>query len=137
MDEQNLLNFNYPLLNSNQIQAEKDIKQQIRDSSLNKHLINEIERYSDKYLGTVSYSEIMKNTNRELMSLEMQKFYGSYYQNQSNIILNDIDEEENVNFSHADELEEDLSLEGGDDYEHNYYDEDDKGDDNNDMEEVF
>jgi hypothetical protein len=137
MDEQDLLNFNYPLLENNQIQSEITIKQQIRDSSLNKSVSSDIERYSDKYLGTVSYSEVMKTTNRELMSLEMQKFYGSYYQNHSNVILNDVDEEEHTNYSYLDEAEEDQSLGGEDDYENNYYDEDERGDDHGDREEIF
>lgn len=136
MDEQDLLNFNYPLLPDNQIQAERIIKQQIRDGALNMQVTSEVLRYSDKYLSTISYADVMKSTNKEIMSAEMQKIQGFHYHDNSKVILNDLEDDENQNNS-QEENDEEMSLGGGDDYEQNYYDEDDHGDDNDEREEVF
>ncbi len=132
MNENDLLNFNYPLLLNNLIQSERTIKQLIRDSSLNKKQEVEIEKYSDKYLVGISYEEVIQSLNKELMSSEMQKINGINCEGNTKVIFNEIEDENSEN---NEEKEEDQSLGGGDDYEENYYDDEEKLENNNEQEE--
>ena len=115
MDENDLLNFNYPLLPDCQIQAERIIKQQIRDSSLNRQESTEIEKYSDKYFTNVSYCEVVKSLNKELVSYEMQKKGGFHSSGQPKDIFNEFEEENKEENQNNSEIEEEQSLGGGDD----------------------
>lgn len=135
MDE-DLLNFNYPLQPKNQIYTENKIKHHLKTIALDTVGITEIERYSDKYAGNVLRHDVLKTINPEILSNELQKYFGMNLNNDGNIIMNDLDLEEEQNNSAENNLE-DNSLSGGDDYENNYFDEDELVDENKYNEEIF
>lgn len=123
MGEDLLLNFNYPLQSPQQIQLEAKIKKSLRDMSLNSPESREIERYSDRYVSSISHSLVIQFVDTELIGPELQKIHGIDSGNHVDVILNDVEEEESSNRS-ADEDGRDGSLGGGDDYDDNYYEDD-------------
>lgn len=116
MDQDRLLDFNYPLRSPRQIKLEARIKQSLRDMSLNAPELREVERYSDRYASTL----VAQDVDVELVGPELQKIHGIDSNSNANVILNDVGEEESSGAS-TDE-EDDGSLGGGDDYCDNYYD---------------
>jgi len=122
MNEEDLLNFNYPIRPLSHIQVEKTIKERLRSTSMNMHIPREIKRYSDKYVPVTSKHDIEKTINPEILSPELQRSYGMHFGVEGNTVINDIDENENE----PDEGQSDDggSLEGEDDYHYNYYEED-------------
>jgi hypothetical protein len=137
MTEDELLNFNYPIQSKELIELENKVKEELRTNSLNVFFPKEVERYTDKYVSTVSRQDVLKTINVEIMSPELQKSYGISHFINANIILNEEDDENNANDNIKEESADHNSLEGGDDYEQNYYDEEDLVDENNKNEEVF
>lgn len=135
MAEDDLLNFNYPMQPRTQIQEENRIKQELGRLALSACMPKEVERYSDRYASAVSREDIQKTINMEIMSPELQRSCGSCPGVDASVVLDDMDEE-GCNNS-IDGSSEHGSLEGGDDYEQNYYEEDEMAGENNQNEEVF
>ncbi|ELA42821.1 uncharacterized protein VICG_00136 [Vittaforma corneae ATCC 50505] len=137
MTEDDLLNFNYPIQPQAQIQMENKIKQELRSLSLNTFVPREIERYTDKYLSAISRQDIQKTINIEIMSPELQRSRETCPGIDTNVIFNDMGDEDNNNDGVCNDSSEHGSLETGNDYEHNYYEEDELADENNKNEEVL
>ncbi|KAM0681676.1 hypothetical protein GINT2_000190 [Glugoides intestinalis] len=138
MDENELLNFNYPLESQNYIQVETKLKQALRRNNFNFTETKDIKRYSDRHTSPISRMELLKTINVELLNSELQKYYGIKTNTEGNIIVrDDDDDDEYVNNNCSDQSTENFSIEGTNDYEQNYYDEDEYIDDNDHNEEVF
>lgn len=137
MDENEFLNFNYPLQSQSYIQVETKLKQVLRRSTFNFAEVKDIKRYSDRHNSPISRMELLKTINAELLNSELQKYYGIKTGTEGNIVFGEHDDEEYVNNDCSDQSMENFSMEGTNDYEQNYYDEDDYVDDNGHNEEVF
>lgn len=137
MNEDDLLNFNYPIQASPQIQAEREIKERLRSKSLNLGEMREIERYSDKYMSATSKQEIERGINVEILSPELQRSYGMYSGVEAETVVDDIDENEDEKEQVEEQSGENESLEGGDDYMDNYYEEDEFVDERGNQEDVL
>lgn len=120
--DKKVLDFNYPLLSAEEISFEKKAKQALRDASYNFVEPREIERYSDKYISSISHDAVMSTVSLELLSPELLKMYGSDYVKAVDEIQADLNENSNEQCAVE---ESDGSLGGGDDYSGYYNDEDD------------
>lgn len=121
MDEEDLLNFNYPLLPQKYIELETKIKQTLRNISYNIQEPREIERYSDKYAASISHEEILRTINIELMGPELLQLYGANYSKDVDVINADVNENSS---ERKEENADNDSLAGGDDYSEYMQDED-------------
>lgn len=118
-EEDDLLNFNYPLIDNELIELETKVKQTLRDISYNIPIDRDIPRYSDKYISYISYSDIVNTLNIELAGPELLRNWNTEY----NIEVINVEVDENSEEHVVEEgSAEDDSLQGGDDYAGNYYD---------------
>lgn len=120
MNEDNLLNFNYKLLPDQNINIENEIKQEMRDNSLNEFEENDIKRYSDKYITNSTYTTVIKSLDIEILPFELQMMYGFNCSKDLEAVVGE--EIEDNSESVSQEKSESSSLHGGDDYHDNYYD---------------
>lgn len=128
MDEEKIWNFNYPLLPQKSIASETKIKQSLRNLSYNLKAEREVERYSDKYISSICYEDIMSTVNIELMGPELVKMYGAEFSKDVDVIQAEMDDSSSTK---AEDGVEDHSLEGGHDYSDYFNDEDELVDENN------
>lgn len=122
MGDDSLLNLNYPLQSTQLIRTEAKVKQSLRNMSLNAPEPREIERYSDRYAASIPHSLVLQSIDVELIGPELQKIHGLDSGGDVDVILDDVGEEESL--SRVADEDGDGSLDGGDDYNENYYDDD-------------
>lgn len=135
---EDIINLNYPLLSNNRIQMENRIKQQMRNMSLNFPEERDFERYTDKFIQSISYEAIRQSLNIELLSPELLR-KGIYNRNDFEIYVGEeFDDENGKDFSeNNNEMQSDQD---NNDYIDNYFDEDDfvnEKESNNRNDEVF
>ena len=124
MNKRKLLNFEYADCSSELVDAELQIKQDLRNVSYNIEEEREVQRYFDKYFDTISRADVMKTVNIELLSPELISMYGGELGRDIEVIHRDISDGESEGASSS--TKEDESLQGEDDYV--FYNEDEEPD---------
>lgn len=71
------LNFNYQLMDGEDVENEIKIKQKMRNIAYNKNIVRDIPRYSDMYVESVPFEEICQSINTELLGPELMRIYGN------------------------------------------------------------
>lgn len=132
MDNDDLLNFNYPIQKQSVIDMEAKIKEHMRNLSYNFPEQREIERYSDKYIESINLENIMKTVNIELSGPELIRMHAPNNTGTNNTGLVDVihAEVDDESIEHNENIEEE-SLGGGDDYNEYFNDEDELVNENN------
>jgi len=149
INQKSIFNFDYPLQEDKDVDLEFKIKQRIRNGSYNKLIERDIKRYSDKYITEITKEELLGQINLEILSPELIEVYrkeGALSSSRGTLregslldrglldrglldrggdsLVNTIKLDDNENELSMTEEEADQSLQGDDDYNHYYNDED-------------
>lgn len=125
MNDEDILNFNYPLQPQELIDLEKEIKQDLRNISYNSKIPREIDRFSDKYIEVISEKELLDSIYVELLSPELMEMFGVKTNKKLDVV--DVADGSSTEdpLGKIDEKDEKESLAGGDDYS-DYFNEDEE-----------
>ncbi|KAI5151074.1 hypothetical protein ENBRE01_1883 [Enteropsectra breve] len=115
------LNFNFPVVADELIETEIKIKQDLRNNAYNREEDREIERYSDNFATVMSIEKIMEEINIELLNPELTET-SKMLRAEKMDVGEDLEEPSAENAPNEESHE---SLQGDDDYNFFYNDDED------------
>lgn len=131
MDEEKLLDIEYPPVSEEMVELELRIKRQLRSMAYNRIAEQEVSRYSfsDVQTESAAQASLIKSINIELLSPELIRMYGADISKDLDAIQVEAAEGAIGNDA-SEDRETDKSLEGSGDYSEYYNQEDEYVDEN-------